>query len=412
MQCGIFINLKISGPNGLSVIRFAHQYRPATPVFILYDDQLGLSLEDLNLLPVQKAIAKPIDYSALIAHVAPPALFFDPKQSIEESKKNTDVLDGEINSEDSLFLAIRADDFLSGTKSFFDVYVRIRAGNFVKILQAGDAFSAERVAKYLERGVVYFYLRKEAQEQYLGWCDQIAGVVLQSSKISPQIKAQQTMNHGEETMSFLRNNGISAANLEYASSFVGNVQTLIKQLNPGVNPLLNGFLADIAAYEHAVSTTMLASMLNPPLKIQSDQTVQIVGLSAMLHDIGLYRLPEVLRSEDELKMNEDQKALYRTHPTLGAQILKDIHGINPAVIQTVAQHHQRRNKKGFPSRAGAGHINRVAEMVGIADEFARLIEKIKKNPDTSLLQAVETQIFEGFSHQVVEAFRLVFFPPR
>jgi len=74
----------------------------------------------------------------------------------------------------------------------------------------------------------------------------------------------------------------------------------------------------------------------------------------------------------------------------------------------VAQHHERRNKLGFPRRTGAGVVNRIAEIVGISDEFARLLQRATQDPRVNPFQIMEVDIFQGFSFPVVEAFRKAF----
>jgi HD-GYP domain-containing protein (c-di-GMP phosphodiesterase class II) len=405
----LYINLALEGPSGLAVVRFAHQRRPALPIYVIHDGKLPVDEKDLKQLPVHKVLPKPISYSDMVKYVMPASVFFDANKAIEEAKKSGDKLDAEIAAEDAAFLPIRSEDFLSGARSFFDVYVRLAAGKFVKILQAGDTFTPDRITNYIKKGVRYFYLRKEAQEQYLSYVDRLATAVLGSEKVSGKVQVSQTLNHGEETMSFLRNQGLSEANLQYAGSFVGNLNSLVQKMDPAKNDMLRGFIADVAAYDHGVGVAAIASLLNAAMKIESDRAVQIVGLASLLHDIGLQRMPDECKAEDESKMNPEQIGIYRTHPTIGAKILQEIHGIAPAVIQAVQQHHERRDKSGFPARSGAGMINRVAEMVGIADEFVLLIHRMKENPKLNVVQQMETHIFEKFSKQIVENFRAVFF---
>ncbi len=408
---GVFVNPKTARPSGFSVIRFAHQYRPTMPIFIIYDDSPGVSDEDLQRLPVQQVIPKPLSYSQLMSFVSAPELFFDPKAAIE-ANKSADKTGVELTTEDTGFLPIRADDFVAGTKSFFDLYVRLGPGKYVKILQAGDDFSPDRLNNYLKKGVTHFFLKKEAQEKYLGYCDHLVNAALKSTKVRIEAKVALTLNHGEETLSFLKNQGLSDTNLQYASSYVTNVKSLVDQLAPEKNDLLKGFLADLAAYEHGVGTSMIAAMLCKPLEIGADHAVQIIGMASLLHDVGLYRMDAAIRTEDESKMTPDQRGVYRTHPAIGSQMLRGIRGVDPAVIQAVAQHHERRNKRGFPARVGVGLINRVAEIVGISDEFSRLIDKSKTTPSLNILQEMELNVFDGFSAPVIEAFRSIFFRHR
>ena len=405
----VFVNPFVSDPHGFSVIRFAHLHRPAIPIFILYDKESPISDEDMKKLAVQKAFPKSMGYAEIARLIAPHTLYFDPSAAIEEAKANSDLIGKEITADDSTFLSIRADNFLSGSKSFFDIYVRLSQNHYVKILQAGEDFSPQRIAQYLNKGVTHFFLRKEAQERYLGYCDQITAAIIKNDKISAEVKVSQTLNHGQETMNFLKGNGISESNLEYANNFISNVQNLTTQLNPEKHDFLKTFMADLAAYEHGVGTAMIASLLINPLKIGAAQPVKIIGIGSLLHDIGLYKMDPALKDEVESKMTPEQIQIYQTHPTVGAEMLGRIKGIDPVVVQAVSQHHERRNKTGFPMRLGTGYINRVAEIIGISDEFTRLIKKQKDDPKIDIQKLMELTIYEGFSNYIVDAFKFVFF---
>ncbi len=405
---GIFINPNVENPSGLSVIRFAHQSRPATPLFMLHEGVELLTPDEQEKLGIKKAFAKPITYSQILEVVGPKVISFDAEATLDAAKKNQDKIGVEVTIDDASFIPIRAEDFLSGSKCFFDVYIRLSSGRYVKMLQAGDQFTTQRISSYLQKGVTSFYLRKEVQEAYLAYCNKLSTTLVKSNNTPVEIKVSQTLNHGEETMGFFKKQGLSESNLEYATNFLDNVETLAKQLDTGSSDLLGGFFSDLASYEHGVATSMIASLLIIPLKIAASQPVKIIGLGSLLHDIGLYKLDPSLRDEDESKMNPTQLQVYYTHPTVGSEALKNIRGINPVAIQAVAQHHERRNKKGFPNRLGAGAINRVAEIIGISDEFAKLIQKSQKDPKINPLQIMQTTVFEGFSNPVVEAFREVF----
>ncbi|MBI4925962.1 MAG: HDIG domain-containing protein [Bdellovibrio sp.] len=408
---GIFVNPNITNPHGFSVIRFSHFYRPALPIYIIADESISFKEEELKKLGVQKIIHKPINYSTIAKLITPHSIFFNQGAALEDAKLNKDQIGQEIEVNDSEFTSIYATDYLCGAKSFFDIYVRLNTNHYVKIVQAGDVFDPYRVAHYLQKGVEFFYLRKEAQEGYLTYCDQIASSILKNKKIGIEVKIKQTLNHGQEAMNFLKNHGINENNLEYAKSFVNNVQVLSEKLKlESNNDFVKSFLVDLEMYEHGVSTAMIASLLINPMKIAATHPTKVIGLAALFHDIGLYKMDPLLRDEDVSKMTAQQITLFHTHPIVGSEMLSAIRGIDPVVIQAIAQHHERRNKKGFPLRLGAGYINRVAEIIGICDELCKMIKKLKENPSLNVLAIMEATVFEGFSNPVIEAFRSVFFP--
>jgi putative nucleotidyltransferase with HDIG domain len=404
----VFVNPSISKPGGISVIRCAHLHRPALPVYLIYDGQLPYDEKDLRLLGIQKALAKPITYDQILGLVTPPKLEFDADQVIAGGQLYADTVGSEVASEELDFSPIRAEDFLAGSVSYFDIYVRIGPGKYVKILQSGDQFSPDRIQTYLKKGVVHFYIRKEMQKHYLAYCDKLAAAVVNSPTISMEVKVSQSLNHGEEVISYLNEAGIDGNNIQFATQFIHNVQSLVKQLDPQKQPLLKELLDDVTAYEHGVGVAMIASLLFRPLKITSTDPVEAVGLSSLLHDIGLKKLDPPILIEDESKMTAAQKEVFKTHPTVGAQLLSHVKGIKPVVIQAVAQHHERRNKKGFPDRIGAGSISIVAEIVGISDEYFRFLQKQKEGTQMNLKFYLEHKIFNAFSTPLVAEFKKVF----
>ena len=405
---GVFVSPTVLNPHAISVIRFSHLHRPATPVFLIHEGQCPFSPDDMKQLGIEKALPKPLKYSDLMALISPAVAVFDSSSALEASKLHNDALNTEITSEDDEFKPIRAQNFLSGTTSFFDIYVRLGSGRYLKLIQAGDAFSIDRVINYLQKGVTHFYLRRETQEHYMAYCDKLATVILKSDKVSIQVKASQVLNQGDETFKFLQDRGVSEQNLQYAANFMKNVTELVSQLQPGKQPILKGFLADVSSYEHGVATSIIASMLMNSLHMTSSDPVETVGVASLLHDIGLYHLNLTQFDEDETLMTEDQKKMYYTHPLVGADILKKIPRLKPVVIQAVAQHHERRNKKGFPSRIGPGSISVVADIVGISDEFQNIIAKVKRNPKVNLADEMEKRIFNNFSNNLINEFKKVF----
>ena len=407
---GVFVNLAVENPHGLSVIRFCHQHRPATPLFLLHEaGPPPLEPYILKQLPILGLVAKPISYAKLLDRITPKEAVFDAERAVAEAKEGRrEGIDAEVAELDTSFVPIRAADFVAGSRSFFDVYVRLASGRYIKILQAGDSFTPDRLASYLRKGVENFFLRKEVQERYLSYCDKLVDAVLSSKTVSKEVKVAQTLNLGQETVSYLQSHGLDQTDLHYVDRYSHAVRKLVDQLPSADEPMLKGFLADIAMYEHGVSTSMIAGLLARQLELEADKAVSIVGSASLLHDIALSGKPEAIRAEDESKMSEDQKKIFHLHPAEGAEKLAKLRGVDAAVVQAVAQHHERRNKMGFPRRAGAGVVNRIAEIVGISDEFARLLARAAKDPRTNPLQIMEVDVFPGFSYPVVEAFRKVF----
>lgn len=379
---------------------------PAVPIyFIAPKGIVNLSPEDLSCLTIRRVLDKSMSYSEIVKVVEKSNQQFDAEEAIRVARMNKDAVNSHSSDDEAAFVPILAKQFLSGRVSLFDLYVKLGSSRFLKILQAGDAFDGARVNEYLGKGVVNFYLRKEAQESYLQYCDQIGSVAIQKVGVPDGIKSSFVMNHGEQTMQYLLHSGVNMSSVNYARTYVGRTRDLVERLSgQGAQPL-KSLQSDLLLFEHGVSMTMLGSILAREMKFHSEKSVESVGLACMLHDIGLIGQAEVIRNEDEGLMTPSQIADYHRHPLVGAQMLEKVRGISAAVIQAVTQHHERKDRMGFPHQLGAGNINCIAEIIGICDEYLKLLKQEKERGFLDIKETMENRVFPLFSEQIVEAFR-------
>jgi HD-GYP domain-containing protein (c-di-GMP phosphodiesterase class II) len=152
---------------------------------------------------------------------------------------------------------------------------------------------------------------------------------------------------------------------------------------------------------------MVASLLATHLNFDRDRATSIVGLSAMLHDVGMIHIAKELHNVDPADLTCEDLDIYEAHPTIGQEMLKQIHGIEPVVIQAVGQHHERRSGKGFPNKLRSGSINVVAEIIGISEEFIKLLIRAQKDPSIHVMKKMERRL-DGFSHSTATSFRFFF----
>lgn len=402
----LFINPVLPTVFDPALIRHAHHYRPATPIYLLHDNPLPLSEKEFDSIGVQNLVRKPVTYSQIVDIADPPRF----SQSIALAHATEENVGEEVQDDtEKGFKAIRAADFISGSKSFFDIYIQLGGKRYLKIVKAGDVFDPERVVSYIKKGVKFFYIRQAAQESYLIYCDQIAKILIDNNKVSAAAKVSQVLNYGEELTAFFRDNGITESTLQYATKYVGHIHQAIDRIELDRFAAIKTFLADVAALEHSNAVAMLASLMMKPLKFSDPDTLNAVGLACMFHDLGLQGASDNVRSEDLGRMTPEEQEAFKQHPSASATQLSDLKKVSEAVVQAVQQHHERRTRKGFPHGLGAGSINGLAEIVGICDEFVNALKKSKERQNMNPLRYMEEQVFDGFSTNVVEAFRLALF---
>ena len=94
---------------------------------------------------------------------------------------------------------------------------------------------------------------------------------------------------------------------------------------------------------------------------------------SILHDIGKIQISEeILNKEGALSDAEWDEM--RKHPQVGAELIKGIHYLEPA-LPVVLYHHERWNGRGYPFSLTEENIPVAARIVAIADSFDAMTTK-------------------------------------
>ena len=111
----------------------------------------------------------------------------------------------------------------------------------------------------------------------------------------------------------------------------------------------------------------------------ADPDVQRLGMAATLHDIGKARIPlSVLDKPGRLDAGEEE--IMRRHPVIGYELLKDLSGISPEILDGVRHHHEYLDGSGYPDALKAAAISDLVRLLTISDIFAALIESRPYRP--------------------------------
>jgi putative nucleotidyltransferase with HDIG domain len=160
-------------------------------------------------------------------------------------------------------------------------------------------------------------------------------------------------------------------------------------------------------YQHCLLVTGVAVGFALDIGFSS-LDVKRLGTAATLHDIGKARIPiSVLDKPGRLDPAEEE--IMRRHPVIGHELLKDISGINPEILDGVRHHHEYLDGSGYPDALRAPEISDLVRLLTISDIFAALIESRPYSPAISRQDAYKILCgMEGkLERSLVKAFRNV-----
>lgn len=137
----------------------------------------------------------------------------------------------------------------------------------------------------------------------------------------------------------------------------------------------------------AVNVCILAMKLGFELGYDKKQLSQL-SLAALLHDIGMARLPEHL-IEKNSPLNPAERASVGQHPQEGAKIIRVLGPEYSWLIEVILQAHERVDGSGYPKALKGADIHEYAQVIGLADLYESLVHHRPHRPCLSSLDALK-----------------------
>jgi putative nucleotidyltransferase with HDIG domain len=149
---------------------------------------------------------------------------------------------------------------------------------------------------------------------------------------------------------------VVAAEAQTQAAYTGAIRALATALDAR-DPYTAGHSERVGVLSVAISR----SLGLPP------EEIEVIRLGALLHDIGKIGVPDdVLRKPGAL--TEAEFACIKTHPVLGARILRSVPFLAPH-IPIVELHHERPDGQGYPNGLRGDDIPLAARIVHVADAY-------------------------------------------
>ena len=114
--------------------------------------------------------------------------------------------------------------------------------------------------------------------------------------------------------------------------------------------------------------------------------------AALLHDIGKIGVPREIINKTS-KLTDEEYAIIKTHPGIGANILNEITEI-PEIAIGARWHHERYDGKGYPDRLMGIEIPELARIIGVADAYDAMTSK-RSYRDVLSQEVVSGELVKG-----------------
>jgi HD-GYP domain-containing protein (c-di-GMP phosphodiesterase class II) len=119
-------------------------------------------------------------------------------------------------------------------------------------------------------------------------------------------------------------------------------------------------------YNHSVNTALLSLAIGGILKLAPHRLIEL-GIAALLHDIGMLRLPPALYMSDKPLEPAEKKSIL-AHTIAGYKSLRALSMPDPLALVSI-EHHERLDGSGYPRALKGEQISLYSRIVAVACSF-------------------------------------------
>ncbi|NDV27443.1 HD-GYP domain-containing protein [Desulfovibrio sp. JC010] len=158
--------------------------------------------------------------------------------------------------------------------------------------------------------------------------------------------------------------------VEEAAPIVGEVIDSLTTNEPAALTLAFLKRYDEYTYTHSINVNLYSLLLGKALGLTREE-LEMLGIAALFHDVGKGRIPNKVLNKPG-KLTDAEYGIMKTHSQKGLEVLRDVEGLDQAVLRGVVEHHERYDGNGYPSGVKGENIHPFGRIIAISDVYDAL----------------------------------------
>jgi len=394
---GIFLCPDNTSFSTFEFLEITMNYRPAIPVF-LFEKTLLTNNDSAKRIQnntfIKGYFAGTESYETLVANLKPntpnPVRIKRKKPRPEQELLN--------------FTAVPISDFFSGERFPCDLYIQNTEGK-MSLFAEKDALIAHKYVENLAEKIEFLYIQSELLARQQKTLKETLVGMIENKDFPDSWKTAEVMAKSKQLLSKIKNSGPTDPVLDFARTLLSDLQRLINNINTENGSLLR-LINKALTSDRSLFCASLSILICQQLKFEKRTTLEILGIASVLQDISLYNTPfGNLTERKPESLSENEFKYYLRHPILSADIISHQTDVPQVTLQVLRQHHERKDRTGFPNHTGGTQLHPMAEILSLINACFDVSSKYSNQKDA--YPEIERTIFPHYSEAMVDAFKKI-----
>jgi HD-GYP domain-containing protein (c-di-GMP phosphodiesterase class II) len=396
---GIFLNPDDPTFSAFRFLEITLNHRPVVPIF-LFESHLSRNHEGgqrvMKSTHVRGIFSGAEPYATLVSSL---------KSNVADSGSTRRKLP-EANLQPG-YISLPITDFFTGSHYPYNIFILGETNDLRLFAQKDSAIDSNYLEKAAQK-TQYLFVKEEDIQKNKSQLKETQSQFLENIDYPTEWKTSEIMVNAKNVLNEMKKSGMNDSLIEYTQGMLGDLFKLIAKMDSDAEEegSLFGMIDKAKQCDRSVFCASYAMLICKQLRFEKTATLEILGLASVLQDISLYQTPYGDLS-DKLPQNltAEQLTYYTQHPTLSADMIAQHTDVPQVTLQVVRQHHERKDKSGFPNRVGGLQLHPMAEILSLINSYYE-VTKVQKN-DAEAIQTLGKDAFPHFSENIVNAFKQV-----
>lgn len=257
--------------------------------------------------------------------------------------------------------------------------------NMTLFLQSDTVIDVQSKARLHE--IERLYIEDTDSLRYEAYVQKHIQTIARAENIPTDSKALIIYERATSVINTMFHNPESLENVQNIKPLVNSMIDVILRDSAAIESLLKITAHDYYTHTHSINVSIYALSLGSFL-LYSEQELALLGMSAMLHDIGKSKVDyDIINKNGQL--TELEFDTMKTHSDSGHAIALNLGITDPNILSGIRHHHEKIDGRGYPDQIKGEEISKFARIIAVCDVFDALTTKRSYKNPMSTFEAIK-----------------------